>query len=249
MGIIYFDASKCTECGSENIGFNEQRAEFFCRDCGFVLMDNLPVVEAQHGKIEKVLVNKNTKRIAVMIKGILRSPIEKKMVPFYAEIKKFALPKYIEAEVLTLARSAVEKKLTMSFSKIEILSSLIYHTCKRENIPVLIKDLEKTYSIGKKRILKCNNLLIDRLGLKRINEINVENYIIRIVSDLGFNCNLAAESIQISNKIKIDHPLIRAAVSIWLAGKRLKLRIKKKDLAKLSGISEAALRRNIKRKL
>jgi len=249
MDVLYFDASKCTECGSKNIGFNEQRAEFFCRDCGFVLMDNLPVVEAQHGKIEKVLVNKTTKRIAVVIKGILRSPTEKKMVPFYAEIKKFALPKYIEAEVLTLARSAVEKKLTMSFSKLEILSSLIYHICKRENIPVLIRDLEKTYGAGKKRILKCQKLLIGKLGLKRINGINVDTYIIRIASDLGFNGSLATESIQISNKIKINHPLIRAAVSIWFAGKRLKLRIKKKELAKIAGISEAALRRNIKRKL
>jgi transcription initiation factor TFIIB len=244
MRVLYLDASKCPECGSENIGFNEKRAEFFCRDCGFVLMDNIPVVEARHGKAESVLVNPRNKRIAVILNGILRGKFEAKMLLFYAEIKKFSLPKYIEAEVLTLAKRAVELKLTMSYSKLEILSALIYYVCKREAIPVMIKDLEKTYGTRKKRILKSYKMLINELGLKTAGT-TLETYMIRIASDLGYNGELATKAISISRKLAIAHPMLKAAVSVWLAAKSLGLKIKKKELAKIAGVSEAALRKNI----
>lgn len=247
MRVLYFDASKCTECGSENIGFNEKRVEFFCRDCGFVLMDNIPVVEARYGKPERILVNPHKKKIAVIIKGILKDKKEKKMLAFYAEIKKFSLPKYIEAEVLTLARKAVEQKLTMSYSKLEILSALIYSVCKREGIPVMPNDLEKTYFCTKKRILKALKMLKQKLGLNDIINTEADSYIIRIASDLGYNGELASKAITISEKVKINHPLLKAAVSIWFASKKLKLKIKKKDLAKFAGVSIVALRKNLKK--
>jgi len=248
MKVIYLDASKCPLCGSKKIGFNEKRNEFFCKNCGYILMDNVPLIKSKY-KAKKVLVNPKKKKIAFVIKGILKSKTEKKMMPFYAEIKKFTLPKYVEAEILTLARKAVEEKLTMSFSKLEILSALIYHSCKREGIPILIKELEKTYGVKKKKILRCYKMISSKLNLKLNGNNNVDSYIIRISSDLGFNGALATEAIKISNKIKIAHPIVKSAVSIWLASKKLKLKIKKAKLAKVSGISEASLRRNISKQL
>lgn len=246
MEVLYVDASKCSECGSTNIGFNEKRAEFFCRDCGFVLMDNIPVIEARHGKAQRVLVNPKEKKIAVVIKGILRDKTEKKMLPFYHEVKKFSLPKYIEAEVLFLGKKAVELKLTMSYSKLEILSALIYIICKREGVPVIISDLEKQYGTKRKRIWKTIKMLKEKLDLESDSSSGSDSYIIRIASDLGYNGKLATTAIRLSKKIKVNHPLLRAAVSIWLAGQKLNLKIKKKDLAKYAGVSVAALRRNLK---
>jgi transcription initiation factor TFIIB len=245
MRYIYFDASKCPECGSDRISFNEKRAEFFCRNCGFVLMDNIPVIEATHGEIEKVLVNPKQKKIAVVIKGILKTKIEKKMAPFYAEIKKFNLPKHMEAEVLMLAKRTVELKLTMSWSKMEILSALIYSVCKREGMPVMIKELEKIYGVDKKTLLQCLKMLVSKLGIRAVS-LNTESYMIRIASDLGYNGKLATKAIEISRKLNISHPLLMAAVSIWLAAKEINIKLKKKTVAKASEVSEAALRKNIK---
>ena len=245
MEVFYIDASKCTECGSANVGFNEKRSEFFCRDCGFVLMDSIPVIEATHGKVERVLVNPKEKRIAVVIRGILKDATEKKMSVFYVEIKKFSLPKYVEAEVLVLAKKAVERKLTMSYSKLEILCALIYLLCRREAIPVMLRDLEKTYGCSKKRILKTAKLLKEKLGLNEIIETGVESYIIRISSDLGYNGELATKAIEEAKKLGIAHVLLKAAVAVWIAGKELNLKIKKKELARVAGVSEAALRKNI----
>ncbi|MDD5181849.1 MAG: hypothetical protein PHC66_01605 [Candidatus Nanoarchaeia archaeon] len=245
MEVFYIDASKCTECGSAKVGFNEKRSEFFCRDCGFVLMDSIPVIEATHGKIERVMVNPKEKKIAVVIRGILKDKTEKKMSVFYAEIKKFSLPKYIEAEVLVLAKKAVELKLTMSYSKLEILCALIYHLCRRESIPVMLRDLEKTYGCSKKRVLKSLKLLREKLALNEIIEAGVESYIIRISSDLGYNGELATKAISVAVGVNIAHVLLKAAVAVWIAGGELGLKIKKKELARVAGISEAALRKNL----
>lgn len=242
MKVLYYDASECTECKSKNIGFDEKKAEFYCRDCGYVFMDNLPVIEAEYGKPERILVNKTEKKIAVVIKGILKSPTEKKMAPFYMEIKKLHLPKYVEAEALTLARKAVEKKLTMSFSKIELLSAIVYYLCKREAIPILIKDLEKTYRVNGKRIHRTLKLLKKELNFSKTEE-NISTYIIRISSDIGHNGVLATRAIKISEKLDISHPLLRAGVSVWLASKELNIKIEKKKLSKAAGVSYAALRR------
>ena len=161
------------------------------------------------------------------------------------EIKKFHLPKYVEAEALTIAKKAVEKKLTMSFSKIEILAAIIYHLCKRESIPILMKDLEKTYRIKRKKIHRTLKLLKKKMDFSKTQE-NISTYIIRISSDLGFNGELATKAIKISGKLKISHPILRAGVSIWLASKKLHIKIEKKKIAKTCGVSYPALRRWIK---
>ena len=88
MKVIYVDVSECSECKSKNIGFNEVRGEFFCKNCGFVLMDNIPVIEAKYGKIEKVMVNKKQKKVAVVIQGILKNKTEKKKLKAQSKLAK-----------------------------------------------------------------------------------------------------------------------------------------------------------------
>ena len=242
MKVLLLDASKCPSCNSKKIKFNEKTNEFYCANCGYVFNENLSI----EPKIEvgKIYVNPKKKKIAVVIEGILKSQMEKKMAPFYNEIKKFSLPKYIESEVLELAKKSVEKKLTMSFSKLEILASLIHYVSRREGIPILIRELERKLNVSKKRVLKCYKFLIRKLKLeKQISD--VDSYIIRISSELGFNGNLATLAIKISKRLNILHPVVKVVISVWLASKKLELKIKKKDLARLSGISEATIRKNI----
>jgi transcription initiation factor TFIIIB Brf1 subunit/transcription initiation factor TFIIB len=243
MKLLLMDASRCPLCGSKKIKFNEKTNEFFCGECGYVLNEKISI--EPNVEVGKVFVNPKEKKIAVVIKGILRGKLEKKMVPFYADIRKFSFPKYVEKDVLNLARKAVEEKLTMSFSKLEILASLIYYVCKREGIPILLRELERKLNVNRKRILRCYKFLVKRLNLNEKIPLEADSYIIRISSELGFNGKLTTLAIDISRKLRISHPVVRAVVAVWLASKKIGTKIKKKDLSRVSGISETAIRKNL----
>ncbi len=248
MQVLIIDVSKCPECNSTKIQFNSKTHELYCQECGYVMQDRIPVIEAKYGKAEKVYINPKEKKIAIVIKGILKSPIEKKMTPFYAELKKFRLPKYVEAEVISICKKCVEEKLTMSYSKLKLLSATIYLVSKREGIPIMIKGLTKTYGVEKYDILKVAKFISKKFNLKLPNG-DVENYIIRITSDLNKEGELTREAIKISKTLNICNPLIKTAVAIWLASQKLKIKLKKYELANACGISELTLRRNLRKSL
>jgi transcription initiation factor TFIIIB Brf1 subunit/transcription initiation factor TFIIB len=208
------------------------------------MQDRIPAIEARYGNAEKVYVNPNEKKLAFVLKGILRTAEEKKMLPFYAELKKFHLPKYIEAEIIILCKKCVEEKLTMSYSKIKLLAAAIYLVSKREGIPIMINELIKQFSITKWDIFKAAKLMSHKFSFK-LASADIENYIIRITGDLNCEGELTQKAIELARKLQISNHLIKTAVSIWLAAKILKLRLKKRELAKICGISELTLRKNI----
>jgi len=241
--VLIIDASKCPECGSKHIRFNSKTAELFCETCGYVIQEEIPVIDAKYG-VSKVYVNPKEKKIAIVVK-MLKTNMERKMTPFYAELKKIRLPGYIEAEVIILCKECVNKKLTMSYPKRKLLAALIYLVSKREGVPITIRDLEKHFDIDKWDLLKIAKFLAKKLGI-RLNNTSAESYIIRISSEIGKE-KLAHEAIKMLKCVKLSHPLIKAAVCIWIASKKMGVKIKKSELAKAAGISELTLRRNIKK--
>lgn len=243
MQVLMIDASNCPECDSKRIKFNSKNAELFCQDCGYILQEQIPVIEATSGKVEKVYVNPRQKKIAVIIRGILKTPVEKKMTPFYAELKKVSLPKHIEAEVILMARRCVEEKLTMSYPKVNILAALIFLVSKREGIPVITGELTRIFGCGKTDLFRTTKFLSKRLGIKK-TDVGIESYVIRATTNLCHE-ELAQKAISIAVNLKIGNPVVKTAVAVWLAAKEMKIRIKKKDLAKICGISRISLRRNI----
>lgn len=245
MQVLIIDSKKCPECGSERILLDE-KLELYCKDCGYVIQDQIPVLEQSKGKVEAVYVNPKKKKIAVIISGILEDKFEKKMKPFYAELKKISLPKHIEAEVIRLCKKAVETKITMSYSKVELLAGIIYAVSRSYGLPMLANDLTKIFGISRKDLLRVAKFIARKFGMKINTSADVENCIIRISADLGQE-RLARKAIEIARGLKIDNPLIRSAVAVWLSAANSKVKIKKRVLAKLAGVSESALRKNLKR--
>jgi len=244
MQVLIIDTKECPECGSKNI-LLKKRSEMYCHDCGYVIQDQIPVIEAQKGHVEAVYVNKKRKKIAVVINGILESRFEKKMKPFYAELKKISIPKHIEAEVIMLCKKAVELKITMSYSKTELLAGLIYIVSRRYGLPMLANDLTRIFSISKKDLFRVAKFVARKLELKA-NSVDVENCIIRVTSDLNVE-RLSGQAIAVSRTLDISNPLLKSAVSIWIATKNAKIKIKKRALARACNVSEPALRKNIKK--
>jgi len=180
-------------------------------------------------------------------KGMLKTNLEKRMNPFYSEVQKFRLPPFVEREVLRLAKKAVEMKLTMSYSKIEITAGLIYLVLKEFNLSPLIKDITKVYSITKNKLLRVSKFLSQNLNLKIKPTEDIENYLIRIVNDLLLPSHLVKKALQKSKKLDIISPLVKTGTSLWLVANEDGIKVAKSQIARALGISETALKKNIKK--
>ena len=237
---------KCPECDSEKLYFDDKRAELICRDCGFVVSEQVPVIEAKYNaKAKKVLVNRKEKKMAVVLKGILRSNFERAMKPFYAEIKKMDLNKQVEAGVIKICQKCVKKRLTLRASKLEILCAATYIVSKRQGIPVFFDDFELTYGVNRVKILRAYRKICRALDIKMKPVSNTSAYIIRICNDLGVSGKLASVAIQASKVKSTDNPIMLAAASIYVAAGVMKVPLRQKDVARNSRISEPALRENV----
>jgi transcription initiation factor TFIIIB Brf1 subunit/transcription initiation factor TFIIB len=241
MVILTIDAEKCPECGSKRIVLGKH-GEVYCESCGFVLQSEVLVIEAKKGRVEGVYYNPRNKKIGVIINGILASSMEKKMRPFYAELKKMSLPKHVEAEVIRYCKLSVERKLTMSYSKVELLAGLIYLTGRRYGVPILISELTKTFQITKKELLRAAKFAAKKLNLSFKPLQDIESLIIRICADLGHE-ELAYNSIKTANKLKIDNQTVLAGIAIWKTALNARVKIQKRRLARVTGISETVLRK------
>lgn len=239
---------RCPECGSKRLHFEDKRAELVCRACGFVIADQVPVIEAMHNtKAVKVLVNPKKGKMAVVLQGILRTSQERAMLPFYAEIKKMDLKKQVEAGVIRICQDCVNKKLTKKATKLEILCAATYIVSKKQGIPIFFDDFETTYGIDKVKILRAYRKICRELRIPMKPVFNVNEYIIRICSDMGADNELASVAIEAAKTKTTDNSLLLAAASIYIAAAVLKVQLRQRDVAKYARISEPALRENFEK--
>jgi len=236
---------KCPECESKRLYFDDSRAELVCRNCGFVIREQVPVIEAMHdSKAIKVLFNPNQKRMAVILRGMLKTNTERAMNPFYAEIKKMDLNKQIEAGVIKICKQCVERKITKRASKLEILCAATYLVSKGQGIPIFFDDFELTYGVSRVKILRAYRKICRELRLKMKPVNNSSEYITRICNDMGMPGRLASVAIQASKAKSTDNPIMLAAASIYIAAGVMKLQLRQREVAKQCRISEPALREN-----
>ena len=239
---------KCPECGSTKLYFDDKRSELVCRNCGFVINEEVPIIEAMHGsKAVKVLVNPKKKKMAVILNGILKTNVEKAMAPFYAEIKKMDLKKQVEAGVIKICRECVERKLTKRASKLEILAAATYIVSKRQGIPVFFDDFEETYGVSRVKVLRAYRKICRELKIPMTPVGNVDSYILRISSDMGYNGQLATVAIKAAKAKTTDNPMMLAAASIYVAAAILKIPMNQRDIARYAHVSEPALRENFQK--
>jgi len=239
---------RCPECGSKRLHFADKRAELICLACGFVIADQVPVIEAMHNtKAVRVLVNPAKGKMAVVLQGILRTNAERAMLPFYAEIKKMDLKKQVEAGVIRICQNCVDKKITKKATKLEILCAATYIVSKKQGIPIFFDDFETTYGIDKVKAMRAYRKICRELKIPMKPVSNVNEYIIRICTDMGADGELATVAIEAAKMKVTDNPVILAAASIYIAAAVLKIQLKQREVAKYARISEPALRENFEK--
>ncbi len=264
---------KCPECESTNIIRDPRHAELYCADCGMVIAENLvdlgpewrsyneeqankirtgpPMSYRTHNKglstpTPKVLLR--TKRL----RGIISMDGNEKSLSFaLGEIDRMAsalkLPNDIKEATSVLYRKAAKRNLIKGRSIEELVSAMLYITCRQYRVPRTLKEITAVSRMPLRKIRRTYIFLLKKLEIK-LAPADPARYIPRYCSKLGLNDVIRERAIEI---LKSDEgtgtargwaPTGTAAAAIYLATVLSDESVAEKELAKVAGTTPITIR-------
>jgi transcription initiation factor TFIIB len=170
-------------------------------------------------------------------------------------VSTLELPNSVKEDAAKIYREAAHKGLTRGRSIESIVAAALYAACRRQKIPCTLDEMASILRTkgadAKREVAKCYRLLVRDLDLK-IPVIEPEQFITRIISELGLPEYLAAEAIQVVRKAKQKgltagkDPSGLAAAAVYLAAMRHGFRKTQKEIAQVAGVTEVTVRNRYK---
>ena len=268
----------CPECGSKNVIIDPKHAELYCADCGMILAENLldlgpewraydeeqaskrvrtgpPVSYRIHNKglstSTPVLLTR-TKRL----RGIVTMDSSEKTLSFaLGEIDRMAsslkLPNDIKEATSVLYRKAAKQHLIKGRSVEELVSAMLYITCRQYGVPRTLKEIAEVSRMPLKKIRRAYIFLVRKLEIK-LAPADPAHYIPRFCSELGLSDAIRERAITILKEVKESvaekgwAPTGTAAAAIYLATLQRGEIVEEKDLAKVAGTSPITIQNRYK---
>lgn len=218
---------KCPECGSKNIITDPKHAELYCADCGVVIAENIVDLGPEWRAYDKEQASKRIRtgppmsyRIhnkglstptprALMrtkrLRGISIGSSEKILAFALIEIDRMAcalkLPNDIKEATSVLYRKAVKHNLIKGRSVEELVSAMLYITCRQCGVPRTLKEIAKVSKMPLKKIRRAYLFLLKKLEIK-LAPADPALYVPRFCSELGLSDVTRERAIEIIKKDK-----------------------------------------------
>lgn len=239
---------KCPECGSKSIVTDPKHAELYCSDCGRVIAENLVDLGPEWRAYDAEQASKRVRTgppMSYMIhdKG-LSTPMpklpmrtrslqwtstdssEKTLAFALVEIDRMAcalkLPNYIKEATSVLYRKAAKHKLIKGRSIEELVSAMLYITCRQCGVPRTLKEIADVSRMPLRKIRRAYLFLLRKLEIK-LAPTDPAHYIPRFCSELGLSDVIRERAIEIIKESKETvaakgwAPAGTAAAAIYLA--------------------------------
>jgi transcription initiation factor TFIIB len=219
---------KCPECWSKNIVTDSKHAELYCADCGVVIAESIvdpgpewraydaeqaskkvrtgpPMSYRIHNKGLSTLTPRvlmRTKRLRGMIS---MDSSEKTLAFALIEIDRMAcalkLPNDIREATSVLYRKAVKRNLIKGRSIEELVSAMLYISCRQFGVPRTLKEIAKVSRMPLKKIRRAYLFLLKKLEIK-LAPADPALYVPRFCSELGLSDVTRERVIEIIKKDK-----------------------------------------------
>ena len=270
---------KCPECGSKNVVTDPTHAELYCADCGIIIVENIVDLGPEWRAYDSEQASKRIRTGPPMSYRIhdkgLSTPMPKlatrarslwwtsmdsseKILAFaLVEIDRMAcalkLPNYIKEETSVLYRKAAKHNLIKGRSIEELVSAMLYITCRQCGVPRTLKEITGVSRMPLRKIRRAYLFLLKKLDIK-LALADPARYIPRFCSELGLNDVIRERAIGIIKESRETvaakgwAPAGTAAGAIYLA---LSLSgeagyQEEKEIAKVAGTTPATLRNRLK---
>jgi len=264
---------ECPECNSKNIVTDPKRAELYCADCGVVIAENIVDLGPEWRSYDEEQAAKRIRTGPPMsyrihdkglgtpmpglpartkrLRGISIDSGDKTLALALVEIDRMAcalkLPNNIKEETSVLYRKAMRHNLIKGRSIEELVSAMLYITCRQYEVPRTLKEIAEVSRSPLKKIRRAYIFLLRKLEIK-LAPANPARYIPRFCSKLGLSEEIREKATEI---LKDDEgtgvakgwgPIGTAAAAIYIAAVLSGEKITEKEIAKVVGTTEITIR-------
>lgn len=264
---------KCPECGSKNIITDSRHAELYCADCGIVITENIVDLGPEWRSYDEEQASKRIRTGPPMsyrihdkglgtptpglpartrrLRGISIDSSDKTLAFALVEIDRMAcalgLPNNIKEAASVLYRRAMKRGLIKGRSIEELVSAMIYITCRQYGVPRTLKEIAEVSRSPLKKIRRAYIFLLRRLEIK-LAPADPARYIPRFCSKLGLSAEIRERAMLI---LKDDEgkgmakgwgPIGTAAAAIYIATVLSGEYRTEKEIAKVAGTTEITIR-------
>lgn len=264
---------ECPECNSKNIVTDSKRAELYCADCGVVIAENIVDLGPEWRSYDEEQAAKRIRTGPPMsyrihdkglgtptpglpartkrLRGISIDSGDKTLALALVEIDRMAcalkLPNNIKEETSVLYRKAMRHNLIKGRSIEELVSAMLYITCRQYEVPRTLKEIAEVSRSPLKKIRRAYIFLLRKLEIK-LAPANPARYIPRFCSKLGLSEEIREKATEI---LKDDEgtgvakgwgPIGTAAAAIYIAAVSSGEKITEKEIAKVVGTTEITIR-------
>lgn len=218
---------KCPECGSKSIITDPKHAELYCADCGVVIAESIVDLGPEWRAYDAEQASKKVRtgppmsyRIhnkglstptprALMrtkrLRGISIDSSEKTLAFALIEIDRMAcalkLPNDIREATSVLYRKAAKHNLIKGRSVEELVSAMLYITCRQYGVPRTLKEIAKVSRMPLKKIRRAYLFLLKKLEIK-LAPADPALYVPRFCSELGLSDVTRERAIEIIKRDK-----------------------------------------------
>ncbi len=270
---------KCPDCGSKNIVTDPKHAELYCAECGTVIAENLVDLGPEWRAYDEEQASKRirtgppmsyrihdkglstpTPKLPMQARSLQWTRMdssEKTLAYALVEIDRMAcalkLPNYIKEATSVLYRKAAKHKLIKGRSIEELVSAMLYITCRQCGVPRTLKEVAEVSRMPLKKIRRTYLSLLKKLDIK-LALADPARYIPRFCSELGLSDVIRERAIEIIKEggetiaAKGWAPAGTAAAAIYLA-MTLSGEVgyqEEKEIARVAGTTPVTLRNRYK---
>ncbi len=264
---------KCPECGSKSVITDSKHAELYCADCGIVIDENIVDLGPEWRSYDEEQAAKRIRTGPPMsyrihdkglgtptpglpartrrLRGISIDSSDKTLAFALVEIDRMAcalgLPNNIKEATSVIYRRAMKKNLIKGRSIEELVSAMLYITCRQYGVPRTLKEVAAVSRSPLKKIRRSYIFLLRRLEIK-LAPADPARYIPRFCSKLGLSGEIRERAIEIlrDNKgtgvAKGWGPIGTAAAAIYIATVLSGEYRTEKEIAKVAGTTEITIR-------
>ena len=185
----------------------------------------------------------------------LSNVMEKNLKIAIGELKRLSsqlnLPPSVEEEASKMYREAVERNLVRGRSIENVVAGVVYASCRRQNIPRTLEEINKASGVNKKEIGRSYRYVIRELKMKILPSDPTE-YISRFSSILNYSPKTQSRAIEILSKaltLELTSgrgPIGIAAAALYIAGLLQGERKTQRDISEVSGVTEVTIRNRYK---
>jgi len=269
---------KCPECGSKSIVTDPKHAELYCADCGMIIAENLVDLGPEWRAFDAEQASKKVRTGPAMtyrvhnkglstptpisllrtkrLRGIITRDSSEQTFSFaLGEIDRMAcalnLPNDIKEATSVIYRKAAKQKLIKGRSIEELVSAMLYITCRQFGVPRTLKEITEVSRMPLKKIRRTYLALLKKMEIK-VAPVDPVRYIPRFCSELGLSDATREKAIVMIQEVKEMiaakgwAPAATAAAAIYLATTLSGESVATKEIAKVAGTTPITLQNRYK---